>query len=114
MSYFNGLCHCKLASIFPTKMEIGSKGMRAIFCRDLLRSLLDRAPLLLYSSSCAPAKTEGKILFIKYAPPNMTCFNEKMDLSIQLPRPELLALFQKAIIDPKTSFCIGLDYRIPA
>ena len=75
-------------------MEIGSKGMRAIFWRDLLTTLLDRAPLLLYSSSCASAKTEGKIFFIKYAPPFMTYFSEKMGLSIQLPRPELLELLQ--------------------
>lgn len=26
----------------------------------------------------------------------------------------LIDVFEKAIIDPKTSFCIGLDYRIPA
>jgi len=26
----------------------------------------------------------------------------------------LIDTFEKAIIDPKTSFCIGLDYRIPA
>jgi len=26
----------------------------------------------------------------------------------------LIDIFEKAIIDPKSSFCIGLDYRIPA
>ena len=72
-------------------MEIESKGMRAIFWRDLLTALLDHTPLLLYSAS---AKTEGKILFIKSAPPNMTYFNEKVDLPTQLRRPELLELLQ--------------------
>ena len=75
-------------------MEIESKGLRAIFWRDLLTALLDHTPLLLYFSSCASAKTEGKILFIKSAPPNMTYFNEKVDLPIQLRRPELLELLQ--------------------
>ena len=30
------------------------------------------------------------------------------------PNEALIDTFEKAIIDPKTSFCIGLDYRIPA
>lgn len=50
--------------------------MRAIFWRDLLRTILDCAPLL-YSSSCTSLRSEPTVLSTKPAPPHMAYLSER-------------------------------------